>query len=196
VKSSTAQSPPLKSAKVRDQPRERIRCLHYSSQLRTKETYVYWVRAFIRFHGPWHPATMDGAEVEAFPSWLLNSRNVAASTHKHALSTLLFFFGKVLGVHLPWMIEIGRPSTKWRLPVVLSPNEVARILGFVEGEHRLFAQLLYDTGMRINEGLRFRAKDVEFGRSTIIVREGKDGRTGPSCRLSGRSRDQLYDQTF
>ena len=168
------QLPPLKSAKVLDQLRERIRYLHYS--IRTGETYVYWVRAFIRFHRLRHPATMGGADVEAFLSWLVSSRNVAASTHKQALSALLFFFGKVLGVNLPWMIEIGRPRAKRRLPVVLTPDEVAQVLCFLEGEHRLFAQLLYGTGMRINEGLQLRVKDIDFGRGTIIVREGKGGK--------------------
>jgi integron integrase len=174
VKSSTAPLPALQSVKVLDQLRERIRYLHYS--IRTEDAYVYWVRAFIRFHGLRHPATMGGTEVEAFLSWLANTRNVAASTHKQALSALLFFFGKILGVDLPWMKEIGRPRTKTRLPVVLSPDEVARILRVLKGEHRLFAQLLYGTGMRINEGLQLRVKDVDFGLGTIIVREGKGGK--------------------
>ena len=126
MKSSTTPLPPLKSAKVLDQLRERIRYFHYS--IRTEDVYVYWVRSFIRFHRLQHPATMGGAEEEAFLSWLANSRNVAASTHKQALSALLFFFGKVLGSDLPWMREIGSPRTKRRLPVVLSPNEVAQIL--------------------------------------------------------------------
>ena len=46
----------------------------------------------------------------------------------------------------------------------------------MEGEHRLLAQLLYGTGMRISEGLRLRVKDVEFERGAIIVREGKGGK--------------------
>ncbi|WP_407238247.1 tyrosine-type recombinase/integrase [Escherichia coli] len=54
--------------------------------------------------------------------------------------------------------EIGRPRPSRRLPVVLTPDEVVRILGFLEGEHRLFAQLLYGTGMRISEGLQLRVK--------------------------------------
>ena len=174
MKSSTAPLPPLRSVKVLDQLRERIRYLHYS--IRTEEAYVHWVRSFIRFHGLQHPVTMGGAEVEAFLSWLASTRNVAASTHKQALSALLFFFGKVVGVDLPWMKEIGRPRTKIRLPVVLSPEEVARIVCVLKGEHRLFAQLLYGTGMRINEGLQLRVKDLDFGLSTVIVREGKGGK--------------------
>ncbi|CSB38325.1 XerC/CodV family integrase/recombinase [Vibrio cholerae] len=50
---------------------------------------------------------------------------------------------------------------------------MVRILGFLEGEHRLFAQLLYGTGMRISEGLQLRVKDLDFDHGTIIVREGK-----------------------
>ena len=174
MKSSTVSLPPLKSAKVLDQLRERIRYLHYS--IRTEEVYVYWVRAFIRFHERRHPATLASNEVEAFLSWLANTRRVAASTHKQALSALLFFYGKVLGMDLPWMKEIGRPRTKRRLPVVLLPDEVARLLCFLDGEHRLFAQLLYGTGMRINEGLQLRVKDMDFERGIIIVREGKGGK--------------------
>jgi len=118
VKSGTPSLPPVKSVKVLDQLRERIRYLHDS--IRTAEVYVHWVRTFIRLHGLRHPATLGGAEVEAFLSWLASARNVAASTHKQALSALLFFYRKVLGTDLPWMSEIGVPRTKRRLAVVLS----------------------------------------------------------------------------
>ena len=70
--------------KVLDQLRERIRYSHYS--IRTEEVYVHWVRAFIRFHGVRHPATLGGAEVEAVLPWLANARSVATSTHRLAPS--------------------------------------------------------------------------------------------------------------
>lgn len=171
MKTATAPLPPLRSVKVLDQLRERIRYLHYS--LRTEQAYVHWVRAFIRFHGVRHPATLGSSEVEAFLSWLANERKVSVSTHRQALAALLFFYGKVLCTDLPWLQEIGRPRPSRRLPVVLTPDEVVRILGFLEGEHRLFAQLLYGTGMRISEGLQLRVKDLDFDHGTIIVREGK-----------------------
>ncbi|WP_236268749.1 phage integrase N-terminal SAM-like domain-containing protein, partial [Escherichia coli] len=62
MKTATAPLPPLRSVKVLDQLRERIRYLHYS--LRTEQAYVHWVRAFIRFHGVRHPATLGSSEVE------------------------------------------------------------------------------------------------------------------------------------
>ena len=71
--------------------------------------------------------------------------------------------------------------------MVLTPDEVVRILGFLEGEHRLFAQLLYGTGMRISEGLQLRVKDLDFDHGTIIVREGK----GSKAAMFAKSKRML-----
>lgn len=175
MKTGTAPLPALRAVKVLDQLRERIRYLHYSA--RTEEAYVHWVRAFVRFHGLRHPATMGATEVEQFLSWLATERSVAASTHRQALSALLFFYGKVLGFDLPWMSEVGRPRVQRRLPVVLSVAEVHALLQrFDSMEHRCLAELLYGTGMRISEALQLRIKDVEFDRLAIVVREGKGGK--------------------
>lgn len=54
---------------------------------------------------------MGGPEVEEFLSCLATTEHVAASTHTQALSALLFFYDTVLGVDLPWMVEIGRRRT-------------------------------------------------------------------------------------
>jgi integron integrase len=174
VKSVIPTLPPLQAVKVLDQLRERIRYLHYSR--RTEEAYVQWVKRFIRFHGVRHPREMGQPEVEAFLSWLVNELGLAASTHKQALSALLFLYAKVLYVPLPWLSDIGRPHTKRRLPVVLSKDEVSRLLILLEGEHRLFGQLLYGTGLRITEGLQLRVKDLDFEHQAIVVRNGKGGK--------------------
>jgi integrase len=152
--------PPLRSVRLLDQLRERIRSLHYSR--RTEQAYVYWCRSFIRFHGIRHPAEMGVQEVQAFLSWLAVERCLSASTHRQALSALLFLYSRVLGIQLPWMAEIGRPRVRRRLPVVLSKDELAAIFRCLTGEHRLVAQLLYGTGMRLMEGLSLRVKDLDF----------------------------------
>jgi hypothetical protein len=107
--------PALRATKLLDQLRERIRLLHYSR--RTEDAYVHWCRSFIRFHGIRHPVEMSGPEVEAFLTWLAVERGVAASTHRQALSALLFLYSKVLQLELPWMSELGRPRVHRRLPV-------------------------------------------------------------------------------
>jgi integron integrase len=165
----------LSSLRLLDQLREHIRYRHYS--LRTEEAYVHWVRAFVRFHGSErHPRDMGRSEIEAFLTWLAAERQVSPSTHKQALSALLFLYQHVLGQELPWMAELGRPKRQVRLPVVLSHAEVSRLLAALPEEHRLVGRLLYGTGMRLLEGLRLRVKDVDFARRVIIVRDGKGGK--------------------
>jgi len=165
----------LSSLRLLDQLREHIRYRHYS--LRTEEAYVYWVRAFVRFHGvARHPREMGRAEIEGFLTWLAAERQVSPSTHKQALSALLFLYQHVLGQELPWMTELGRPKGQVRLPVVLTHAEVSQLLAALPEEHRLVGRLLYGTGMRLLEGLRLRVKDVDFARRVIIVRDGKGGK--------------------
>lgn len=166
--------PPLRAVRLLDQLRERLRYLHYS--LRTEECYVYWCRLFIRFHGRRHPAELGVADVESFLTDLAVRRQVAPSTHSQALSALLFLYSRVLQIDLPWLQQIGHPPKRPRLPVVLTPAEVAGILQRLQGEHRLLAQLLYGTGLRIAEALQLRVKDVDFGHGALVVRSGKGGK--------------------
>jgi integron integrase len=167
----TTAPPPLQATRIMAQLRERIRYLHYS--LRTEEAYVHWTRFFIHFHGLKHPRDMGKPEIEAFLSMLATERKVSVSTHRQALSALLFLYKEVLGQDLPWLDEIGRPQYKKRIPAVLTIPEVHRLLTFLDGEVGLIVRLLYGTGMRLMEGLSLRVKDVDFDRHAIVVREGK-----------------------
>ncbi len=166
-------TPPLQSTRLLDQVRERIRYLHYS--LSTETLHVYWVRFFIRWHGVRHPRDMGPPEVEAFLSMLANERRVSASTHNQALRALLFLYREVLGVQLPWLDSIQRPSAPKRIPSVLTREEVASLLAALPPDElaTLVARLLYGTGMRLMEGLRLRVKDLDFDRHVIIVRQAK-----------------------
>ena len=167
-------TPILKSTRLLDQLREQIRYLHYS--LSTEEAYVYWVKKFIYFHGKRHPREMGQEQVEAFLTFLAVQRKVSVSTHRQALSALLFLYQKVLGVELPWMDDLARPVPKRRIPVVMTRPEVQAVLGHLQGQHKVLASLLYSCGLRLMEGLRLRVKDVDFDRKLIIVRDGKGGK--------------------
>jgi integron integrase len=151
--------------------RAEIRVRHYS--IRTEETYVDWARRFILYHGKRHPKEMGAEEVRDFLSHLASERNVSASTQNQAKSALLFLYREVLHIELPWLDEVIAAKAPRRLPVVLTPTEVRRLLDSMSGTMGLVASLLYGTGMRLLEGLRLRVKDVEFERREIIVREGK-----------------------
>lgn len=113
---------------------------------------------------------------EAFLSFLANDRKVSPSTHRQALSAILYVYKEVLGIELPWMQEIGRPKPRFRIPVVLSRDEVALLLGQVDEKYRLMCQLLYGAGLRLMECLQLRVKDLDFDRKVIVVRQAKGGK--------------------
>ena len=166
--------PIAKRSRLLDEVRRCVRYRHYS--YRTEQAYVEWTRRFVRFHGLRPPREMGGEEVGAFLDHLANERDVTASTHNQALSALLFLYRDVLGVELPWLGDIGRPRRPRRLPVVLTREEVQRVLATMEGTHALMARLLYGTGMRLMECVRLRVKDLDLARGEIVVRQGKGGK--------------------
>ena len=144
-------TPTATAPRLLDGVRATARTRHYS--LSTEKQYVYWIQWYVRFNGLRHPREMGAAEVSAFMTWLADERQVSPSTHRQALSALLFLYLDVLKVDLPWLAEIGRPRERKRVPVVLSKQEVAKLLDHVEGNiWRLLARLLYGTGMRLNAG--------------------------------------------
>jgi integron integrase len=156
-----------------DRVRHAIRARHYS--LRTEEAYVGWIRRYILFHKKRHPMEMGEAEINAFVTHLAVAEGVGASTQTQALSALLFLYRHVLAKELPDLDAVVRAKRPGRLPTVLTRAEVRRVVGNMEGTPRLFATLLYGTGMRLLEGLRLRVKDLEFGNNRIVVRDTKGG---------------------
>ena len=154
--------------------RERMRRLGLS--LRTERAYLGWIRRFVLAYDRRHPRELGAPEVEAFLTNLAVRDQVAPATQNQALSALLFLYREVLGVQLPWMENIQRAKAPRRLPVVLTTDEVARLLDAMMGRAWLMAALLYGTGMRLMECLRLRVKDVDFDARTIVVRDGKGGK--------------------
>jgi integron integrase len=162
--------------------------------LQTEKAYVGWIRRFIRMHRRRHPREMGGPEVEAFLTLLAVQGKVSASTQNQALSALLFLYRDVLGVQLPWMDHVLRAKRPRRLPTVLSASEVEAVLEVMQGRARVIAMLLYGTGMRLNEALRLRIKDVDFARREILVRDakgGRDRRTMLPARLDALLQDAI-----
>lgn len=154
-----------------DRVRQTIRARHYSP--RTEKSYVAWIRRYVVFHGKRHPSEMGTDEVRTFLSWLATEKRVSASTQNQALSALLFLYRDVPGGEIGWIDKIVPAKRSTRLPVVLTPSEVRSVLGHLKGTSWLMASLMYGTGLRLMECCRLRAKDVDFGRREIVVRDGK-----------------------
>ena len=159
------------SPKLLDEVRSVIRLRHYS--IRTEQAYTNFIRRFILFHHKRHPREMGVDEIRQFLTFLAVEGNVAASTQNVALNALLFLYRDVLKISLPLIDGVERAKRPHRLPVVLSRDEVSRVLAQLSGTHLLMASLLYGAGLRLMECARLRIKDVDFELCQITVRDGK-----------------------
>jgi integron integrase len=157
--------------KLLDLVRQRIRAKHYS--YRTEQQYVAWIRRFILYNDKRHPREMSAPEVTRYLSHLAVERRVSASTQNQALAAILFLYGQVLEIDLPWLDNVIRARRPQYVPVVLSSKEVQALIAQLSGVSRLIAQFLYGSGLRLMEALRLRIKDIDFGYSQIVVRDGK-----------------------
>jgi len=160
--------------KLVTQVRRAVRVRHYSR--RTEQQYVHWVRRFVRFHGLRHPLELGEAEVTAFLNDLASRCGVSASTQNQAMAALLFLYRRVLRRSMPWLKDVVRAKSAMRLPIVLTRDEVRRLLEELEGVPRLVATLLYGGGLRLIEGVQVRVQDLDFARGEVLVRSGKGNR--------------------
>ena len=140
---------------------------------RTIKSYLYWIKFFIVFHGKRHPEEMGPLEVEQFLTHLAVSRKVSVSTQKIALNALAFLYNRVLEQPLGELGEFNRARTPAKLPVVLTRMEVSRLLQKLNGVSLLIASLLYGSGLRRNEAVRLRVKDLDFDHHQVQVWNGK-----------------------
>jgi integron integrase len=159
--------------KLLEQVRDELRLRRYS--LRTEQAYTDWIKRFVRFHGMKSRADLEEgtAKVAAFLTHLAVKGRVAVATQKQALNALVFLYEQVLCVKLGVLGDYARPQRPPRLPVVLSKEEVQRLLERMEGTAQLIGRLLYGTGLRLMEAMRLRVKDVDFARGQILIRDGK-----------------------
>ncbi len=150
---------------------EQMRLRHFSP--RTIDTYLAWVVRYIKFHDKRHPRELGRDHVQDFLSSLAIRFNVSASTQNQALAAIGFLYREVLNLPLEDSEALARAKRPVRLPVVLTRDEVRRLISEMDGTPQLVAMLLYGTGMRVLECLQLRVKDVDFGGKQILIRAGK-----------------------
>jgi integrase len=154
--------------------RQAVRLRHYSR--RTEDQYVWWVRRYVEFHERRHPAGLGADGIRRFLAYLAEDRGVSAATQNQALAALLFLYREVLRERLGPGIPEARAKEPVRLPVVLARAEVVAILKEMHDPARIVAALLYGAGLRLQECVGLRVKDVDLDRREIRLRRGKGGR--------------------
>ncbi|MFW8601747.1 integron integrase [Desulfobacterota bacterium M19] len=161
----------MQKVRLLQQLRNAIRYKHYS--IRTEECYVYWAKKYIFFHGKRHPAEMGSEEISQFLTYLAVKKKVAASTQNQAFSAILFLYRYILKKDLDLLENVTRAKKPIKLPVVFTKEEVRSIFLQLGDTQWLMANLLYGSGLRLNECLKLRVKDIDFGYKQIVVRSGK-----------------------
>ncbi len=169
-----------RKADVLDAVRRLIRLRHYSS--RTEQTYADWLQRFFRYLDSCSPSPrpedcrITPQAIKDYLAYLAVKERVAASTQNQAFSALLFMCREVLQIDMGDLSQNVRAKRGQRLPVVLSAEEVAAVLGRMKDTPRLMAELIYGGGLRVTECCTLRVKDLDFASNLIIVRSGKGGK--------------------
>jgi integron integrase len=145
--------------------------------------YRSWIAEFLRFSrdgGSWRqPGDLGPADVERFLTHLARDRRVSASTQNQAVCAIVFLYKQVvvdeLGNDHLGRFEAERARRRSRVPTVLSPAEVQRVLDALppRSMRRIMVELLYGAGLRLTECCTLRVRDLDFDRRQIIVRGAK-----------------------
>ena len=170
--------------------RTEIRTKQYS--YRTEKSYLYWVRQFILFNDKKHPKVMGNHEIERFLNHLAVNRGVSPGTQNQALCAIIFVYKHVLKREIE-NLQYKMTKTPRRMPTVLSPDEVASILQNMDAEYWLITALLYGCGLRINEALSLRVKDIDLKSRSLLVFNGK-GRKDRYTLIPGNLREKIERQ--
>ncbi|MEP9410653.1 MAG: integron integrase [Candidatus Brocadia sp.] len=154
------------------QTSEVLRLRHRSYS--TEKSYIAWLRSFRGFVHDKKPSQLTSKDIQDFLSSLAVDRKVSASTQNQALNALIFVYRHVLEKEIGEdELNAVRAIYKRRLPVVLTLKEVHAIFDRLSGVQRIMAMLTYGCGLRLQECLSLRIKDIDLEQNIVIVRSGK-----------------------
>ncbi|MCP3873602.1 MAG: integron integrase [Desulfobacteraceae bacterium] len=156
---------------VADEMVRMIRLRHLS--IRTEKTYMGWIRSYYRFLKGKSPQKLNQTDLKDFLTHLAADRKVSASTQNQAFNSILFLYRHILSIDISDLNDVLRAKKVKRLPVVLTQSEVASLFQYMDGINLLMAKIIYGGGLRLQECLNLRIKDVDFRRHRLIVRAGK-----------------------
>ena len=140
---------------------------------KTLKAYMRWTRQFQAFTKSKDPSLISVNDVKAFLSFLAVKRKFSASTQNQAFNALLFLFRHVLGKDFGKDEGVVRTKCKPYIPVVLSREEIDKIIGFLNYPYDLIAKLLYGCGFRLSECLSLRVNNFNFDAGVLTVHDGK-----------------------
>lgn len=156
---------------IEQESRRQIRLVGLS--FRTEKAYLHWIIRFYRYCTSKKILPEKIQSVKDFLTDLVENRKIAKATQDQAFNALLFLYRQVFHLSFDELSSVKRAKPKRRLPVVLNKSEIQLIFKNLEERILLIAQILYGGGLRLNECLSLRIKDIDRENNTITVRSGK-----------------------
>ncbi|MBU1698736.1 MAG: phage integrase N-terminal SAM-like domain-containing protein [Candidatus Eisenbacteria bacterium] len=144
---------------------------HYAPS--TLSAYLGWSQRYLNFLGRNRKGPPTTADAQAFLSYLATRRKVAAATQNQAFNALLFLHRYVYCADFGDMKDTVRARRRRKLPVVLTIEEVRALFAQLRGLARIMLAVIYGGGLRLNELVQLRVKDLDFDAGTITIRAGK-----------------------
>ena len=145
--------------------------LRYSGN--TIKTYKNAFEEFVNYYPNHKLEEIEENLITDYLRYLVVDRKVSTSYQNQAINSIKFYYERVLkGERKVYYVD--RPRKEQVLPVVLSEEEVAKLIQVTENlKHRTILMLAYSTGMRLNELLNVKIKDIDSVRMQIRIEEGK-----------------------
>jgi site-specific recombinase XerD len=142
---------------------------------RTQETYVRVVRQLAEYYDK-SPDQLSEEELRQYFLYLKNEQQASRSRCMQALSAMKFLYQQTLQREWP-ILNFIRPAREKKLPVILSQEEVQRILGCLRRAHyRVCLSTIYACGLRLQEGVSLQVEDIDSARQLLHIRHGKVGK--------------------
>ena len=133
--------------------------------------YLYYNRDFLSFIKK-QSSDISDSDIKDYLLHLAEERQSATSTLNQAINALKFYYGSML--KKKFLYEIKRPRKDKKLPVVLSKEEVAKILSSIDNiKHRAILMLVYSAGLRVGEVVRLKIEDIDSKRMLIHIKGAK-----------------------
>jgi integrase/recombinase XerD len=159
---------------LRQRMLEELQRRNYSQA--TIESYILAVKDFAQYFGK-SPVCLGSEDVRRYQLHLVKEKRLAPNTVKVRMSALRFFYWKTLKRRDLHFDDLPLTKTPVKLPVVLSPEEVTRLIeGASNLKHRTMLMVLYATGLRRAELARLKVSDIDSRCMVIHIHEGKGQR--------------------
>lgn len=142
---------------------------------KTQQAYVRAVRQLAE-HFKKSPEDITEEDLRQYFLYLKNVKHASRSGCTIALCGIKFLFQHTM--RRDWKtFELVRPPKEKKLPVVLSHDEVSRVLGCLRSfRHHVCLSTIYSCGLRLREGVQLQVADLDSDRMLIHVHKGKGGK--------------------